>query len=125
MPPFEERNYFLLDTRKEIAMRIRSFISLLLTLAIIIGMINVPIYAEDADYGGKIKIDTSMVTGGTGYKGSSFKNAVDGDYATFYDGLLGQYVQIQLDKEYELSAIGYAARRNRTLQFLGRDGAYT
>ena len=62
------------------------------------------------NYGGKIKIDSSLVKGGTGYKGSSYKNAIDGDYSTFYDGDKGQYVQIQLDKEYEISAIGYMPR---------------
>lgn len=94
-------------------MKKQKITSLILTLTMILGLVNIPVLAQNADIGGKIKIDTSLVTGGEGYKGSPYKNAVDGDYASFYDGLQGQYVQIQLDKEYEISAIGFVPRSGK------------
>lgn len=91
-------------------MRKKSILCLMTVLAMLFSCVNIPVLAQEEGYGGRIKIDKSNVTGGTGYKGSSYLNAVDGDYYSFYDGLEGQYVQIKLDKEYEISAIGYVPR---------------
>ncbi len=95
-------------------------LSVWLVLSIVLSCITLPAFAQtQQNYGGRIPIDKSKVTGGTGYKGSSYLNAVDKDFSTFYDGLQGQFVQIALDKAYDISAVAYMARSN-TSDLLGR-----
>lgn len=72
----------------------KTVLCLLMVLSMLSGCLDSFVFAETAqtetvDYGGKIKINQNNVTGGTGYKGSSYLKAVDGDYSTYYDGLQG------------------------------------
>lgn len=84
-------------------------ISALLSAAIAFGNAAVPVFADGGQAENMITIDTDKVTGGEGYKGSPYLNAVDGDLGTFFDGLTGQFVQIELDNTYDISLIKYRA----------------
>ena len=100
-------------------MKTTSILSVFLSAAVALGDLVIPaanVYAESEEK--RIEIDTDNVTGGEGYKGSSYLNAVDGDLGTFFDGLTGQYVQIDMGSTYDKMCIRdrymCAARRRKT-----------
>ncbi|HIT85956.1 MAG TPA: discoidin domain-containing protein [Candidatus Ornithomonoglobus intestinigallinarum] len=78
--------------------------AVLLSIALMLGYTAVPALAAE-----KIAIDPNNVTGGEGYKGSPYLNAADGNLDTFFDGLKGQYVQIDMGGTYDISSIKYRA----------------
>lgn len=91
-------------------MKTTSILSVFLSAAVALGNLVIPaanVYAESEEK--RIEIDTDNVTGGEGYKGSSYLNAVDGDLGTFFDGLTGQYVQIDMGSTYDISSVKYRA----------------
>lgn len=91
-------------------MKTTSILSVLLSAAVALGNLVIPaanVYAESEEK--RIEIDTDNVTGGEGYRGSSYLNAVDGDLGTFFDGLTGQYVQIDMGSTYDISSVKYRA----------------
>ena len=91
-------------------MKTTSILSVLLSAAVALGNLVIPaanVYAESEE--NRIEIDTDNVNGGEGYRGSSYLNAVGGDLGTFFDGLKGQYVQIDMGSTYDISSVKYRA----------------
>ncbi len=66
-----------------------------------------------AELGNKIDVNSSMLTGSDSWKSdssTSFKMAFDGKNSTFFDGLSQGWVQADLGKLYDITAIGYCPR---------------
>ena len=70
----------------------------------------------------KVALDTSMVTGSEPWNGNQsngVQNVVDGNYSSFFDGVTKGWVQIDLGKEVNIGAFGYAPRAGYTNRCIG------
>lgn len=94
-------------------MKIKKVISLLMTAIMLFSAIGQTVLAvEDSE---KISLSDKTLSGGASYQNQNpYGNAFDGDTSTYFDGSQGSYCQVDLEADYELSAIRFYPRNGRS-----------
>lgn len=75
---------------------------------------EIKVFGEPAGLDNKIPLTSDMITGSAPWNNSSndCQKVVDGKNNTYFDGVGNGWIQLDLGKNYDITAIGYAPRNN-------------